>query len=69
MRAPTGTAEQWCSCFFRNGVGARIARLLSEFVQNFEFTHLLYVRNPTAKLSESGKSRNLRFLVGFRAKP
>ena len=28
-------------CFFHNAVGARIARLLSEFVQKFGFVHLL----------------------------
>ena len=66
---PYGYGGIMRSSFFRNIVGARIARPLLEFVQNFGFAHLLYVRNPTAELSENGKSRNLRFLVGFRAKP
>ena len=35
MRAPTGTRLLFC-----NVVGARIARPLSEFVQNFGFAHL-----------------------------
>ena len=30
-----------CACFFRNIVGARIARPLSEFVQNSGFIHFL----------------------------
>ena len=33
------------SYFFRNIVGARIARPLLEFVQNFGFAHLLYSLN------------------------
>ena len=35
--------------FFRNIVGARIARPLLEFVQNFGFAHLLFVRIKTKK--------------------
>ena len=42
MRAPTGTAVQCALAFFRNIVGARIARPLLEFVQNFGFAHLLF---------------------------
>ena len=46
---PYGYGVIMRSSFFRNIVGARIARLLLEFVQNFGFVHLLYVnklRNP-----------------------
>ena len=41
MRAPTGTAVQCALAFFRNIVGARIARPLLEFAQNFGFTPFL----------------------------
>ena len=46
---PYGHGGVMRSSFFRNIVGARIARPLLEFVQNFGFAHLLYVgklRNP-----------------------
>ena len=35
--------------FFRNIIGARIARPLLEFVQNFGFAHLLFIRIKTEK--------------------
>ena len=38
---PYGDGDIMCSSFFRNIVGARIARPLLEFVQNFGFAHLL----------------------------
>ena len=38
---PYGHGGVMCSSFFRNIVGARIARPLLEFVQNFGFAHLL----------------------------
>jgi len=41
MRAPTGTPVQCALAFFRNIVGARIARPLPESVHNFGFAHLL----------------------------
>ncbi len=37
-----GTAVQYMLTFFRNVVGARIARPLSEFMQDFGFVHLLF---------------------------
>ena len=39
---PYGHGGVMRSSFFRNIVGARIARPLLEFVQNFGFAHLLY---------------------------
>ena len=39
-------------CFFRNVVGARIARPLSKFMQNFGFAHLL----PLPKCNDSPKN-------------
>ena len=39
---PYGYGGIMRSSFFRNIVGARIARPLLEFVQNFGFAHLLY---------------------------
>ena len=41
MRAPTGMPVQCALAFFRNIVGARIARPLPESVHNFGFAHLL----------------------------
>ncbi len=38
---PYGYGDIMRSSFFRNIVGARIARPLLEFVQNFGFAHLL----------------------------
>ena len=38
---PYGHGGVMRSSFFRNIVGARIARLLLEFVQNIGFAHLL----------------------------
>ena len=38
---PYGHGGVMCSSFFRDIVGARIARPLLEFVQNFGFAHLL----------------------------
>ena len=40
---PYGYGGIMRSSFFRNIVGARIARPLSKFVQNFEFAHLLFI--------------------------
>ena len=42
-------------CSFHNVVGARIARLLSEFVQNFGFVHLLEKRKEYLKLNNPMK--------------
>ena len=39
---PYGYGGIMRSSFFRNIVGARIARPLLEFVQNFGFAHLLF---------------------------
>ena len=39
---PYGYGVIMRSSFFRNIVGARIARPLLEFVQNFGFAHLLF---------------------------
>ena len=41
---PYGHGGVMRSYFFRNIVGARIARPLLEFVQNSGFAHLLYLR-------------------------
>ena len=44
---PYGYGGVMHSSFFCNIVGARIARPLLEFVQNFGFAHLLYsLKNP-----------------------
>ena len=45
---PYGYGGIMRSSFFRNIVGARIARPLLEFVQNFGFAHLLYLRQKGA---------------------
>ena len=53
---PYGYGVIMRSSFFRNIVGARIARPLLEFVQNFGFAHLLYVgklRNPRRERGDS----------------
>ena len=42
---PYGYGVIMRSSFFRNIVGARIARPLLEFVQNFGFAHLLFHSN------------------------
>ena len=46
---PYGYGGIMRSSFFRNIVGARIARPLLEFVQNFGFAHLLFIRIKTEK--------------------
>ena len=46
---PYGYGGIMRSSFFRNIVGARIARPLLEFVQNFGFAHLLFMRIKTEK--------------------
>ena len=46
---PYGYGDIMRSSFFRNIVGARIARPLLEFVQNFGFAHLLFIRIKTEK--------------------
>ena len=48
--------------FFRNIVGARIARPLLEFVQNFGFTHLLQLHFLQKK--KANRSR-FAFLMGL----
>ncbi len=48
---PYGYGGIMRSSFFRNIVGARIARPLLEFVQNFGFAHLLF------HLSEKSRPR------------
>ena len=51
---PYGYGVIMRSSFFRNIVGARIARPLLEFVQNFGFAHLLKEYAANANAPESG---------------
>ena len=59
---PYGHGGVMRSSFFRNIVGARIARPLLEFVQNFGFAHLLELHFPAKK--KANRSR-FAFLMGL----
>ena len=55
---PYGYGGIMRSSFFRNIVGARIARPLLEFVQNFGFAHLLFIRIKTEKEEKLHETKN-----------